>query len=116
MAEQEQQGTYRALPEVDDDILGFILNDDAGPVRQFTATLADVGAALARVDEEMLGLSEANDNLTTIVRGTVEGLYNVFSRQIHSEQDKAMLRVVAHINAFVVLRALDMQWRRVQAP
>ena len=47
MVEQEQQGIYRALPEVDDDILGFILNDDAGPVRQFTATLADVGAALA---------------------------------------------------------------------
>ena len=116
MVDQEELGTYRALPQVDDDILQFTLHEEAGPVRQFSGSLADVGAALARIDEEMVGLSEANDNLATIVRGTVEGLYNVFSGQIHSEQDKAMLRVVAHINAFVVMRALDMQWRRIQTP
>ena len=113
---EQKQGTYRALPQIDDDLRQFILNDDAGPVRQFSATLTDIGSALARVDDEMIGLAEANDNLATIVRGTVEGLYNVFASQIHSEQDKALLRAVAHINAFVVLRALDLQWRRMQTP
>ena len=116
MEDISEEGTYRALPQIGDDIMEFILHDDAGPVSQFSQSLADIGSALQRVDEEMQGLSIANANLASIVHGTVEGLYSAFSEFIPSEQGKAMLRAVGHINAFVVLRALDMQWRRSDSP
>ena len=113
---QDERGTYRALPEVDEDVLQFILHDEAGPVVQFGQALSDIGLALRRTDQEMEGLSQANPNLAAIVYGTVEGTYSAFANQVDSEQAKALLRAVAHINAFVVLRALDMQWRRTQVP
>jgi hypothetical protein len=107
-------GTYRALPKIEQDILEFILQDEAGAVSQFGGTLGDIGSALARVDAELSGLEQANPSLAAAVRGTVEGLYSVFANELYSEQSRAMLRAVSFFNAFTVLRLLDLQWRRMQ--
>ena len=115
MEEFTGEGMYRVLPQIDDDIRDFVLHDDAGPVVQFGQVLSEMGLGLERVDEEMEGMSLSNPNLAAIVHGTVEGLYSAFSQQIPTEQGKASLRAIAHINAFVVLRALDLQTRRNEA-
>lgn len=115
MTEQEQVGTYRALPAIDDDIEQFILQDESGPVVQFGEVLKDLGPALKRVDEELEGISEANPHLAHVITGTVDETYGVFAEMLESEQTKALLRAVAYFNAFVVLRALDMQWRRMES-
>ena len=114
--EEKQGGLYRALPQVDEDVRQMILEEETGPVRQFGSTLHDLGHALQRVDEELEGLAVANPNLAAVVRGTVSGLYDVFGEQLASEQEKAFLRAVSYFNAFIILRTLDLQWRRIQPP
>ena len=109
-------GLYRALPQVAEDVRQYIVEDETGPIRQFGATLHDLGHALQRVDEELEGLTLANPNLAGVVRATVVGLYDVFGEQLASEQEKAFLRAITYFNAFIILRALDLQWRRTQAP
>ena len=113
---EEPGGLYRALPQIEDAVQQLILEEEAGPVRQFGATLHDLGHALERVDEEMEGLTAANPNLAAVVRGMVEGLYAVFGEQLTSEQEKAFLRAITYFNAFIILRTLDLQWRRLQPP
>ncbi len=113
---EELGGLYRALPQIEDEVRQLILEEESGPVRQFGATLHDLVHALQRVDEEMEGLTVANPNLAAVVRGTVSGLYDVFAEQLSSEVEKAFLRAVTYFNAFIILRTLDMQWRRSQPP
>ena len=115
MMDQEQTGTYRALPLIENDIREFILNKEGGPVSELGESLGDLGSALSRVDDELAGVVEANPNLAAILNATVEGTYLAFAKLLESEQAKAYVRAIAYINAFVVLRALDMQWRRVQS-
>ena len=108
MAAHQQDGMYRRLPQVQNDTKQFILDVT---VPEFGDVLNDLTSALARVDDEMQGLSETNKNLADIVYGTVQGMYSVFENTIRSEQDKALLRVISYINALVVLRAVDMELR-----
>ena len=68
------------------------------------------------MDEELEGLTAANPNLAAVLRGIVSGLYDVFGEQLASEQDKAFLRAISYFNAFIILRTLDLQWRRNQPP
>ena len=112
-----EEGAYRALPQVDDSVLGFVMGGD-GPslVGELASVMRNLGDALERVDAEMAGLESANPNLARLVRGTVEGLYAVFADQVPSEVARAFLRVVGYFNAFILLRALDMQWRKAQTP
>jgi len=62
VGDHEAAGTYRALPALGQDILQFITRDPAGPVQQFTESKY-LGASLARIDEELTGLSEAHEHL-----------------------------------------------------
>ena len=113
---EEPGGLYKALPQVEEDVRRLILEDETGPVHQFGATLHNLAHALQRVDEELEGLTAANPNLAAVLRGIVSGLYDVFGEQLASEQDKAFLRAISYFNAFIILRTLDLQWRRNQPP
>ncbi len=103
---------YRVLPQIDEDIAKFVLEDDAGPVKQSSKTFGNLNTALKRIDDELQGLSEANPHLASLVCGIVAGTYSVFGENFTSERDKALLRVVSYVDAFVILRALDMQMRK----
>ncbi|MFH1560821.1 MAG: hypothetical protein ABID84_05370 [Chloroflexota bacterium] len=116
MTEDEQGGTYRALPQIDDEIRDFILQDEAGLIALLLGDEVDAGEALERIDEELSGLAQTNPNLTQVVRNSVDAIYAALADEIPSEQMKVLLRVVAYTNAFVLLRVLDMQWRRIQPP
>ncbi len=113
---EEAGGLYKALPQVEEDVKRLILEDETGPVRQFGATLHNLVHALERVDEELEGLTAANPNLAAVLRGIVSGLYDVFGEQLASEQEKAFLRAISYFNGFIILRTLDLQWRRNQPP
>lgn len=106
---KEPDSRYKVLPQIDEDIAKFVLEDDSVPVRQFSKTLGNLNTALKRIDDELQGLSEANPHLASLVCGVVAGTYSVFGESFTSERDKALLRVVSYMDAFVILRALETQ-------
>ncbi len=112
--DQEVVGTYRALPVIDEDIFALIFDDRNGLIVEFLDSLGDIGAALRLVDAEMIGLEQANPDLGAAVRRVVSDLDSLLGDALWSETNRSYLRVVGYINAFLVLRLLDMQWRKQQ--
>ena len=109
------QGTYRALPIVEEDIVEHLFVED-GLVDQLAEALEDLNMSIHRVDEEMEGLKHANPGLGRLVQSSVDGLYGVLKDELPNEASRAYLRVCTYFGTFLILRALDLQWRRQLPP
>ena len=109
-----RSGTYRALPTLEDEVMSLILRYAVGPMDLLLGDDLDTLDSLKRIDQELEGLAEANPNLATVLRRTVEAIHSALEKSIESEQTKVLIRVVAYTNAFTILRTLDMQMRRSQ--
>ena len=109
------QGTYRALPIIEEDIVEHLFAD-GGLVDQLAEALEDLNMAIHRVDEEMEGLRHANPGLARLVQSSVDGLYGVLKDELPNEASRAYLRVCTYFGTFLILRALDLQWRRKLPP
>ena len=94
--------------------MSLILRYAVGPMDILLGDDLDTLDALKRIDQELAGLAEANPNLATVLRRTVEAIHSALDKSIDSEQMKVLVRVVAYTNAFTILRTLDMQMRRDQ--
>ncbi|MFQ5860661.1 MAG: hypothetical protein ACE5IG_03815 [Dehalococcoidia bacterium] len=108
-------GTYRALPTIADDIVEGLFAD-SGLVDQLADSLEDLTISIHRVDEEMEGLRQANPGLARLVQSSVEGLYSVLKDELPNENSRTYLRVCTYFGTFLILRALDLQWRRNLPP
>ena len=108
-------GTYRALPIVEEDIVEHLFAED-GLVDQLAEALEDLNMSIHRVDEEMEGLKHANPGLGRLVQSSVDGLYGVLKDELPNEASRAYLRVCTYFGTFLILRALDLQWRRKLPP
>ncbi len=104
---------YDALPSVSDETREWITQSY---IPELTGLLEDMRGALERIDDEIEGLAEQNDNLARLTHGVVEGLYGVFANVLPGEILRAHLRIFGYYNALVLLRALDMELRRQRQP
>ncbi len=114
MGEPSRSGTYRALPTLEDEVMSLILRYAVGPMDILLGDDLDTMDALKRIDQELEGLAEANPNLATLLRRTVEAIHDALDDAVPSEQMKVLMRVAAYTNAFTILRTMDMQMRRMQ--
>ena len=114
MGEPGRSGTYRALPTLEDEVMSLILRYAVGPMDILLGDDLDTMDALKRIDQELEGLAEANPNLATLLRRTVEAIHDALDDAVPSEQMKVLMRVAAYTNAFTILRTMDMQMRRMQ--
>ena len=94
--------------------MSLILRYAVGPMDILLGDDLDTMDALKRIDQELEGLAEANPNLATLLRRTVEAIHDALDEAVPSEQMKVLMRVAAYTNAFTILRTMDMQMRRMQ--
>ena len=113
LGEPGRSGTYRALPTLEDEVMSLILRYAVGPMDILLGDDLDTMDALKRIDQELEGLAEANPNLATLLRRTVEAIHDALDEAVPSEQMKVLMRVAAYTNALTILRTLDMQMRRM---
>lgn len=115
----EERGMFRALPRIDEDVFNFVMGPqeaEVGILKQYL-DLWDKGLdeALAKVDEEMEGLREANPLLARIVYGGIEGLTDALASGLgphFGELARAQTRLMSYFNILLVLHALDFQLRK----
>ena len=115
MAEHEEGAMFEALPQIDEHVLNFILGEGEETLLSQYTTLwdKDLADVLSWVDADMEGVKASNPGLAALVHGGVDSLTSAMGPL--TELVRTEIRLMCFINALLILRALDMQWRKLKA-
>ena len=94
--------TYRALPQIERDLLGSLLSTDGGLLQELTPHLRDPASAQLIVDKELAVLQENNPSVAAALRGTVEGICEMLDGRLNSERPNGLFRAAAYLNGFLL--------------
>lgn len=112
----ERKKRFQALPQIDEDTFKIAFGQETSILNQYLKLWEKgLAEALARIDEELAELWEANPQLAKIIYCGIEGLTRALTAGLGShfgELVRVNTRLMSYFNIFLVLHTLDLQLRK----